>query len=329
MGKSIRKYTFDNMLSVYSSVTDGLVIIALSEKPLQDALVRSLKYMTGSRTGLDTSEKYINLKKRAEGRDDQFFYVDLEKITAGLNENAGGLRQLMTNQANRNLLPLSFPYSRFAFYRQSEKYKFKYSAVLQYDHKNHGPRKPLLFAPPVRNRTLQELPADLVLYFWTNVFNFNSLWNTILQTAGPQQVEILNYLEQWIMSRTGLSMDQVLDLFGHQFSLNIAEIRTSGFLPLPRVCIRLELVDPAGTEAVMKQLFDEFTIEQVMVGHHTVNSLMLAGGLMRPSYAFVDNFLVIADSQEQIIHVLEKKKKLLIRDSSFKKIDIGLNKPII
>lgn len=327
LGKQIRKYSFDNGLVVFSTVTDGLVLIALSEQPLKDSLVRSLNYMTGERTGLDTERKYRNIKQRTKGSDDQFFYVDLKRLSAVLDKGTKSLEQLVTHSAQSNFFPIELPYSRFAFYRQPGKSKYRYTAVLQYNQENQGAQSVLLFPPPTENKYLQELPADLVFYFWTNAFDINTLWNTIILTAESQWREILIYLEQWIFANTGLSKDQFFDQFGHQFSLNFAEIRASGFIPLPRVCMRLELVDPEKTKAIVEKLVDALPLDHKMVGQHKMHSLMLADGLMRPSYAYVDNFLVIADSQEQLVQVLEKDKKLLVRDSSFKKIDIGLNKP--
>ncbi len=58
-----------------------------------------------------------------------------------------------------------------------------------------------------------------------------------------------------------------------------------------------------------------------------VTSIMLADGLMQPSYAMVDGFLVIADSRRQIDAILQPGHDTLVRDAWFKKVNVGLTAP--
>ena len=329
MGKAIKKYTFDNDLSVYSTVTDGLVIIALSEKPLKDSLVRSLKNMTtGGRTGLELNEEYRSLKKRTGGRDDQFIYADLKKMTEALNKGADAPENFMMNRINGGAYPVSIPFQSFVFFRQSEKSKLSYTTIIRVDREDFlESTGSLLFNPPVKNKTIQELPSDLIVYFWTNVFNFKYIWNLILHDTNGVQVEYLKNIEHWTISNTGLSKEQLLDLFGHQFSLNIAEIKTSGFFPVPRISLQIELVDRERVEDLVNTFLTGLPLRQSRIGSQDVYSVMLAGGLVQPSYAFIDDFLVIADSHEQMKQIVEDKKELLVQDPFFEKVDVGLTMP--
>jgi len=116
-------------------------------------------------------------------------------------------------------------------------------------------------------------------------------------------------------------------LFGHEFGFNVAEIRTSGFFPVPRICFCIELVDRNAVKRILEKMVSGLPLRRDKVAGIPVISIMAAKGLMQPSYALLDKFLVIADSRQQIENILEVKGPRLVDDDDFRAVDMGLLQP--
>ena len=58
-----------------------------------------------------------------------------------------------------------------------------------------------------------------------------------------------------------------------------------------------------------------------------VVSIMAADGLMQPSYALLDRFLMVADSRQQIENILMVGSKRLVKDDDFQAVDMGMLQP--
>jgi hypothetical protein len=61
-----------------------------------------------------------------------------------------------------------------------------------------------------------------------------------------------------------------------------------------------EMRDRAAVETMIKQLLDGLQVITVKSGGIEISSVMLAGGLLQPAFALVDNHLILADSVELI-----------------------------
>jgi hypothetical protein len=126
------------------------------------------------------------------------------------------------------------------------------------------------------------------------------------------------------MENTALTVSDFLSLFGCRASLNVTEIKSSGFFPMPRIYLRIEVNDQEKTSNLLKQLFAGLGVQQSIINNTKIFTLMMAGGLIQPSYMLSDGFLVLADSRQQLENFLAKDKDLLLTSPLFNKIDVGL-----
>jgi hypothetical protein len=131
----------------------------------------------------------------------------------------------------------------------------------------------------------------------------------------------------WFEDHFGMKMERFLALFGHEFGFNVAEIRTSGFFPVPRICSCIELVDRDGVERILEKMISGLPLRRDKVAGVPVISIMAANGLMQPSYALLEKFLVIADSRQQIVDILRVRGRRLVEDDDFRAVDMGLLQP--
>ena len=320
-GKKITRYSFENNFTLYSTFTDGHVLIALSDKPLKESLIRSMQNMTGENSGLPSNMEYSSLRQRANRREDQFVFANMRSLfrEAELKNVMEG--EFVVQQSIADDLPLQ----SFAFFRQPDRDIFTYTTVVRLENTGpavHGVQDYMV--QPVVNTTLRDVPVDVIFYFWTNLFNFEEVWDIFSSLPDTNQKELAANIDSFLLARTGITVRQLASMFGQQLNVNIRDLKTSGFIPVPRVSLRVEVKDRQGVERVLTELLNDLPLRRSSVDGYKVTSIMLAGGLIQPSYVFVENFLIVADSYEQIRQMTSGANNGLVQNSLFARVDVGL-----
>ncbi|MCW5214268.1 hypothetical protein VU13_02980, partial [Desulfobulbus sp. US5] len=101
-----------------------------------------------------------------------------------------------------------------------------------------------------------------------------------------------------------MSMDEFLGLFGKNFSIHVADISTAGFFPVPRLCLSIEILDRKKMDEFFQEIIGDLPVKRTMAGGVPITSLLAAQGMLQPSYAFFNGYLLLADSKEQIEDIL-------------------------
>ena len=299
------------------------VVISPSPEPVKRSIDLSLSHLVRRQTGLAANSAYQALKKRARGRDNFFFYVDLARCKA------------MLNRLHMRMEPGKPPGTsaligarRMVLFHHSYKNIQKFTSIVQFDPDQLLPfQKTIYTRKPVENRSLLNMPANLLVYFWSNWLDLPAWWQKILARGSPEEQVAAAGIAAWLEAQTGMKIDRFFALFGHEFGFNIAEIRTSGFFPVPRLCSCIELVDRDAVERILEKMVSGLPLKRDKVAGIPVISIMAAKGLMQPSYALLKKFLVIADSRQQIEDILEVKGRRLVEDEDFRAVDMGLLQP--
>jgi hypothetical protein len=169
------------------------------------------------------------------------------------------------------------------------------------------------------------MPANLLLYFWTNWLAPEFWQQTVLADATENQ--FLASAEAWLRKQTGMGLEETTSLFGREFSFSTNEISTAGFFPVPRLCFVLEVLDQDKAERFLRKLLSGLPLKRKNVNGATVVSLQAAKGMMQPSYTFADGFLILADSREQLLDVLNADRKKLLADRSFQAVNTSMAQP--
>ena len=329
-GKKIVSFALNQNLSVSLAASEGYILAALSPETVKDCLDMAMKNLTQGKSGLSMNPEFFALRQRTHGKDDQFLYLDMRGLRDLIPENSGDREDGLTTSAAA-LLGSDGPFRSFVFYRRPGlpgSKKLRYAGILSYEPDNRmiSRDRPLL-PQPVANGFVREVPADLLAFFWTNMFDRRNAY------LGAQAQKFLgnggvgSNFEEWLLFKTGLSLDALLSLFGSQFSINVSEVRAGGFLPIPRLSCRIEVMSRRGVEQLLHSLVAGLPVQNFHVNGTPVSSVQFAGGLIQPSFAFQGKFLIIADSREQIEHFLSGKRELLYRDPMFRKVDVGLAEP--
>lgn len=325
-GRVIRKFTFGDKLSFFTTVTDGLFIASLSQELIELCINNSILNMTTGHTGLKENIAYLNLKERANDRDDEFVYVDMNNILPILQHTIYTWGLPSHNGYVDDIYPGGKSIVKHAvIFRTSGKRTRNYSGIVKFNEDIlHIDSKVLHLMAPERDPVVSLIPDNNVVHLWMNIFNPDKLWNMLRNSRHISTGILLEPIEKLIRTRTEYTIDAILPLLGTQVSLNIAEIKSSGIIPMPKISLYLQVNDRITIEKLLKQLFAGLEVRQSSVRGIDIYSIILADGLMQPSFMFYDKFLVLADSRIQLVNMLSLHGKSLVASSLFKRVDTGL-----
>jgi hypothetical protein len=309
--------------NIYYAIIDGHVIAAPAQRTVERSLDLSLRHVIEEHTGLITNSEFQKLRKRYKG-DDIFVYVDIARFLSFLPAtlHKSGRKTKESPLVNSGM-------SRLAFFHAGKGHTQRLIIVTQWDAKQLTPfEEQVVAAKPGKNMMLPEIPSKLVLYFWSNWFDAAGWWHAVEKNEGSASLSSLAFAAAtWIEENSGLGMDEFVTLFGHNFGLNISAIRTSGFFPVPSVSCFIEVTDAARIDKILQKSLAELPLRRDTIAGIPVVSVMIADGLMQPSYALQGNMLMIADSREQIEELVDPHAGRLVNDALFKAVDTGMTFP--
>ena len=294
----------------------GRQVVSLNLQPVRRSIEVFIRHFFFRQNGMLRSRDYVEMKAGAQGRDDFFLYADLARLRGlfGGGEKTANIPYSSTST-----------FRSLSFFHQQGGDAVQFKAAVRFAPEQlTSAEKELLAATPMLNRTLGKMPASLPFYFWIGWLEPN-FWQLLLTTEGKE--DAIARTESWFKSQTGLSLSEILSLFGREFSLNVASISTTGLFPVPRLCFILEVREQKQAERLLAKLTSGLPVSRDNIAGTQVVSLLAAKGMMQPSYAFADGFLLLADSREQIEDILEGQSERLPENAVFQTAAAGMKQP--
>ena len=319
-GVPITEFVRENGRRLYLASVNGQLVVSPGIEPVKQSIDLSLMHLVREQTGFLRNSDYNTLKERGRGLDDFFLFADLIRLKPLFNM----LRPQAVTEKERGL-PEFVGSERMVFFHHSNNNIQQFTSIVQFDPDQLAPfQKTIYTRKPVENSSLRNMPSNLLVYFWSNWLDLPAWWRETLARGTDNELAAAAGIAAWIEKQTGMSIDQFLALFGSEFCFNIPEIRTSGFFPVPSICFFIELADPDRAQELLEKMISGLPLRRDKVAGIPVVSIMAGGGLMQPSYALLDRFLVLADSREQIEDILMRSSKRLVSDDSFQAVDMGM-----
>ncbi len=321
-GFPIAVFVRENGTRLHVASVDGQVVISSGVKTVKHSIDLSLKHLVQEQTGMVLNSDYMALKDRSGKEDDFFLFADfsrLKLLLSGLwpERSSGG-----------HDLPEFAGTERMAFFHHAGNNTQQFTAIVQFDPDQLAPfQKTIYTRKPVENSSIGKMPLKVLVYFWSNWLDLSAWWQETLARGTEEELAAATSIADWIKEQTGMTIDQFLALFGREFSFHIPEIRTSGFFPVPSICLCIELADPDRVQTLLEKMISGLPLRRDKVAGIPVVSILAGGGLMQPSYALLDRFLVLADSREQIEDILQHNSGRLVSDDVFQAVDMGMDKP--
>jgi predicted NUDIX family NTP pyrophosphohydrolase len=322
-GSEISVFEFENGKKLFAVFVDGQLAISPGLETIRQVIDLSMRHYVQETTGFALNEQYRQLKARALGRDDFFLYADLERLRPLLKTIAGGLQL-----DGKITVPEFSGMDRVVFFHLPHKRTNQFAAIVRFTPDGPAPFQRTIYSrAPVKNYSLANMPSNLLVYFWSNWLDLAAWWRETLVRGSDKDRQSAARIAAWIKEKTTLELDDFLALFGCQFGFNIAEIRTSGFIPVPRICACVEVTDSGRVRELIEKMLAGMPLRRDKVAGIPVVSIMAANGLMQPSYTMLKKFLVVADSRSQIEEILRPGPDRLIRDDAFTAVDMGMLQP--
>lgn len=316
-GREIRTFRLADDLELAVAASDGLLFASLSVATVKRCLDLDLKQPNPEQGRLTGNPAYLALRKRSAGRDEQFFYGDLQAVSRLLYS----VSKTGPERIEPPALPAEGVFRHGALFCGPQTGRLDCTAILL-----APPGKADAWAPaPVVDASLATVPADLLLHYRSNLLDLSRIV-AVLERI-PQLRDPLGTSEQWLVRKTGLSFSDCFSLFDRQISLTITGMRGNGFFPLPRLCCRLAVKDEERLREALISLMAGKSQSSREAAGVRINTLVLAGGLLQPSWAIRNGLVYFADSPEQLEQSLGQPQAPLIETSLFRKVDVGLMEP--
>lgn len=306
-GETLVTVAFANGRALTYCLQQGVLIAALDERVVQRCVSQSLQRMVQSRTGLQMNPPYQRLKILAGSRPDFFLYADASELarlwplTSSWPRDSLGLRTLW-----------------FAVFHCAQTDGGRSGAAALTDPGELAAlTKDLPASAPVVNPFLPHVASDTDFSFWTNWFDLKKLWNFV-QSASPAEISaLLSPMARHLETVAGLPMDAFFNVFGNEFGVFINRQGTPHQSPRSMACVSAGIRDQAQAAAALKALTAGVQAIRVMADGAEIVSVVMAGGLLQPAYALVNNQLILADSVElieQLLHPQAVQSPSMARD---------------
>ncbi len=305
---------------LYLSRVGSHLIASLAPAPLHSSIDLFLNHLLKP-TGFLPSPSFTRIEQRVQGSD-FFIHADLMSIKKMISGRWQGMADRLKTSG------MSGSERMFLFHKMDQKNNTRrLTAVVQFSPDHLPPfQKKIYTRTPVRNPSLSRMPAHLLVFFWTNWLDLSAWWDKTLAREKASELEVAERISQWIEAHTGMEIEPFLALFGEEFGLNVAEISTAGFFPVPRICLCIEVKDRERVSRLLDKLLMGLPYERQTIAGVSVVSILLANGLMKPSFALTSRFLLVADGRDQIEEIIEVKPEidLMINDPAYQELGMDL-----
>ncbi len=199
-------------------------------------------------------------------------------------------------------------------------------AVLSFDPDTVGPRTQALLARELSEPSdYRKLSRDTIIYHWTNQFDAGVLLDYLDESMHQPGKDDQQELTDQIRSVTGLSAEQIVNLFGNDLTLAIRTLDPKQLVPLPRFLLSIKSRDSSRLKKVVDDLIAHFNVpvQRKMMGQ---TELITWGGVagigaVLPSLLFGPESIIISSNRQQIRRFLgTDRKRSLTETAEFQQI---------
>ncbi|MCI5163157.1 MAG: hypothetical protein D3917_14290 [Candidatus Electrothrix sp. AX5] len=321
---------------LYLASVGGKIIFSFAQQPIKDSIALFLGHLFKQRNDLLLNQEYTKMEKERPGKTDFFLYADLFRLKIHLKiffaqfSSQGKSQKSQEPQESQKFI--NYPWApgvrSMGFYHHTEKNTEQLKTVVRFSQDQLYPfQKHIYTTPPSRSHSFEEVPADLLISFWCNWLEPRLWWQTTLAHGEQEELAAADRIAAWIKEKTDMNMEEFLGLFGKNLSIHVADISTAGFFPVPRLCFSIQILHRKKMDAFFQKIIADLPVSRTMVGGVPVVSLLAAQGMLQPSYAFFNGYLLLADSREQIEDILLKKKTPLAEGKKFQAVAIKPEEP--
>ncbi|MCI5124364.1 MAG: hypothetical protein D3925_07785, partial [Candidatus Electrothrix sp. AR5] len=232
-----------NRQNLYIASVGGKIILSFAQQPIQKSIALFLDRFFQQRNDLLLNQEYTKMAKERPEKTDFFLYADLFRLKLHLK-----LLFAHFSSQSKSRKSINSPWvpgvRSMGFYHHTEKNTAQLRTIVRFSEDQlHTFQKHIYTTPPIRNRSFEEVPDDLLLSFWCNWLEPRLWWQTTVAHGEQEELAKADRIAAWLKEQTDMSIDEFLGLFGKNFSIHVADISTAGFFPVPRLCFSIEILN--------------------------------------------------------------------------------------
>jgi len=311
----------DEILSTV--VINGLYLVSFEEQQLR----RCIDTFDNELPSLAENEEYANLRDQYSDPD-QFVFLSLK------NSREFSAKGLLTYEfSGRDVaekkLATTVGFSGFSYGAWKNQSLLRDRIVILHNNKitNNFVEKELKI-PPLICDTLKLSPPNPLVFYWTNIIDFGSLYKYYSEKV-PEANNRLSKFTKTSKYQAGETIDQLLAQLGQEFSYIITASQENNLLAVPYGIMLFKIKNRGKLDAALKKLISiyDFPIKKQKHGSTLFYSWKKSpqDGL-EPLYGVLGNYLFIGNSSSLAKRVIENSRNgnNFLEDLDFLEIDAGL-----
>ena len=316
-GTTITSVALENGITLYYALLEHSFICGLDPRPIQRCIILAGDRLLRPGLTLYQDVAYQQVVKDAKHKETSLLYVNL----------ASGVLEWAILTGNRDNRMRFGEQERFFLLQRSRGNKNTIRLVLKgYGQRPTGVVQHFQLASPIINPHVQQIPSGTAVYFWSNWLNFSKFWLIASQAPTLETATAMFYIAQQFYEHTGTDISTFASLLGEQFGFFIKEVPSATFATVPMVCLQFQVREPAALKRLLKKQLSGVETNVTRIGNVEAVSVVMAGGLIQPTYIIKDGWFIVADHINQIKEFLDNRKKTLLSDKNFIKVDSGFTK---
>ncbi len=315
-GIEVNQLTLENGRQAYFALIDRMLIAAAGRESVQRCLKVYQDHLISPRVSLMQDHRFSRFRQYTSQQEVCFMYIN-----PGFGHGDLHLPRFSPLQEAH----LAGPDTRFLLLHKENKDRDHFSLMVAgIPRQEDALFQKYLPAPPQIPQQLSQIDIDASAYAWTNWFNLQALWQGMSHSSEVQTAAVVFYLNNVIRKHTGLEMGKLAGMFGNEAGLLITEFPSAPFATIPMICLQIQVRDSHAVRRLLRKLLVHVPSRPVVVEGIPGTSLIMANGLIEPTYLFYEDYLVVADSAELIRHWVGTQKKKMVDSTEFKMVNGGL-----
>ena len=307
-------------------VLNGMYLISFEEQQLR----RCIDTFDNELASLPENVEYATLREHYPDPD-QFAFLSLKNSRDFVAKHLP-----MYDFSGRDIvekeIAASIGFSGFSYGAWKEQSLIKDRIMILHNHEiaNSFVEKQLKLPPSICD-TLQFSPQDPLVFYWTNILDFESLYRFYNEKV-PRSNNKISELFKTHKGQSGEIIDQFFAQLGKEFSYIITAGKENNFLSIPSGIMMFKIQDREKLGTLIKKLLSiyGFSFKKKTHGSTLYYSWKDSpqDGL-EPLYGFLENYLFIGNSSSLANHIIDNSINggKILRDPYFMEVDTGLTEP--
>ncbi len=307
-------------------VLGGMYLISFEEKQLR----RCIDAFDNDLASLPENVEFSTL--RAHYSDpDQFVFLSLKNSREFVAKHLP-----MYDFSGRNIvekeIEASVGFAGLSYGAWKEQSLIKDRIMILHNHEmaNNFVKKQLKLPPSICD-TLNFSPQDPLIFYWTNILDFESLYHYYNEKVPPSNNRTTK-LFKTLKEQSGETIDQLFAQLGKEFSYIITAGEEDNFLSIPYTIMMFKSQDREKLETTIEELISIYGFPFKKRKHGSTLYYSWKDSPqdgLEPLYGFLDNYLFIGNSSSLANHIIDNSinGSEILRDPRFIEIDAGLTEP--